>query len=182
MKILLEGFNKFLNEKPLNEGKWGYERVDPEFDRRGDTLGGHMASLLVNSPAGRIVQNDFNLPPGVEEEVIWTDEVKSNIESRRDDILQNYEQMLGVLEELSNAEQQNSKIGSAFQATNDWYQTTKGEEGYNNIGPITVALDAAANALKKAGDESAQTVRNLTERFFSLHSQLENVLGFDATR
>jgi len=177
--------NRAEEEETLSEGDWGYDRVDVEWDRRADTLGGQMAHLLVNSPIARSVQNDFNIPGHVakKEAEIWTDEVKAKAAKRPADILNRYEQMLQVLKKLSDAEKLDyPQIGGAFRTTNDWYQTTKGDLGYNRIGPMFDALSQAADNLKEKGDKSASLVRQAAEQIGTLHSAFENLLGHEATR
>ena len=168
-----------------SEGSWGYDREDVEWDRRADTLGGQMAHLLVNSPVARLVQNDFNIPGHVakKEAEIWTDEVKAKAAKRPADILETYEQMLQVLKQLSDAEKLDyPQIGGAFRSTNDWYQTTKGDLGYNRVGPMVDAMSQAADNLKENGDKSASLVRQAAERIGSLQDALRNLLGHEATR
>jgi hypothetical protein len=184
MKVNFDSFGESVEEEIVQEGSWGYDREDVEWDRRADTLGGQMAHLLVNSPVARLVQNDFNIPGHVakKEAEIWTDEVKAKVAKRPADILKRYEQMLQVLKQLAEAEKENPQIGGAFRTTNDWYQTTKGDLGYNRIGPMFDAVSQAADNLKEKGDKSASLVRQAAEQIGTLHSALENLVGHDATR
>jgi len=174
-------------KKPINEGRWGSERVDPEIDKLRDSLGGRMAYSLNNTPGARAIQKGFDLASANEPEV-WGDEKNIlNIQTRRQDIEDTYFKYNQLLQNLATAQEKYPEIGRV-----DYYdekmkttieQGEKGYAGYVTLAFIETVLFKVAKELKGKGkDSAAKIVKQAAEQAYTLNSVLENLLGHSASR
>jgi len=179
-------------KKPINEGRWGSERVDPEIDKWRDSLGGRMAYSLNNTPGARAIQKGFDLASANEPEV-WSDESIEKARSRAQDIKDTYFKYNQLLQNLATAQEKYPEIGrvdyydekmkTIEQGGEEGEEGEEGYAGYVTLASIETVLFKVAKELKGKGkDSAAKIVKQAAEQAYTLNSVLENLLGHSASR
>ena len=169
-------------KKPINEGRWGSERVYPEIDKWRDSLGGRMAYSLNNTPGARAIQKGFDLASANEPEV-WSDESIEKARSRAQDIEDTYFKYNQLLQNLATAQEKYPEIGRVDYYDEKMKTIEQGKEGYATLAFIeTVLFKVAEELAGKGKDSAAKIAKQAAEQAYTLNSALENLLGHSASR